>query len=191
MTVYIPQIVAGEPKLSGINTRLALIEAALNNVDGSVLTAASVPSSALAKAKSFHSFTFTDSEMNLIGTTDKLGLICFILPNLDGAANSTWRYLGASVAFRTVNSAMGSGARIDVKRAPTSAPQTTTTIHQVAVDSTKINVTHAPTQQNVASAVSLSSGDIIRVDFSSPTDHVGDVTGVTVVLFFSAGHVGT
>lgn len=181
MAVTIPTLANGDVLITGVNAISAAAQAGLNNLDGAALDAASVANSKLAKSKNvFAVSVYADSERWQVANV--AGFYAFRLVNLDGVPNSTFKYLGASVAFRTIATVLGAGATFDVLN-------NAGAIHNVPIDSTKIAAVATPYQESLVTAVVCTSDDLISINFTA--GGTGDVTGIQFVLFFSVEHVGT
>lgn len=180
MAISYPDLVADtDAALSWLNRLKTRLIAYLNSIPGGALQAGTVTQDKLAKGKSFFAVSFwIDSNLTTANVTN---LVSFRLPDVDGASNTSIKYLGISVGFRTVATALGSGALAVVK-------QNGSTIQSLDIDSSEISAAGGTSQANVA-AVACESNDEFDVDFTAGA--TGDVTGVTIVLYFSINHVGT
>lgn len=173
MAVTIPDAQSGDNILSDRNAVGALVESSLNNIDGAAIQSATIANASLAKAKSFFPITFQfDSVAGTIAPRAE-----FALPNLDGASNSSWKFLGYSVCAQTNTTP---NTTWDIKKNGSS-------MLAAAVNFSTLTA-GVPTVNLEASPDSLTSGDVVGLEF---TYTAGTISNVTFVLFFSVSHVGT
>ena len=174
----IPAVANGDNEINSINANFDLVEAALNNLDGGNMNSGSVLNAALAKGKALFTVTLCHNGA-AIGTTDIAGLWGFILPTVDGGS-VTFKYLRASVYAQAVGTAYGAGSKFEISKNGAASS------HDIEIDTL---VAGTPLQDAPAAPVSASSGDIITVNYDRVTS--GDMTNITLVLYFSLAHVGT
>jgi hypothetical protein len=170
----IPDAVVGDNILNDRNAVGALIEAAYNGLAGENLNAASVPTSALAKPKSFMMLPFHFPDLS---TASKI-YAKFKLPNVDGASNSTWVYTGYSVNARLLT---GITATMDIRKNAVSmhgGPPINFAALVAGTSAVTLLVTPA----------TLVSGDVVDLNFAWTA---GSATDSDIVLFFTLTHVGT
>lgn len=173
--VSIPDAAAGDVQLDALNERMALVEAALNDIDGADIEAASVPNSALAKPKHIVPITICFEALSGLSSGDDVAVIK--LPPIDGEVNSTWKYLGASYGFRVCTPAASNSLVIK---------QGSDTEQTLDINDSGLTT---PSTSMLATPVDTSSDIVWTVEYTksgSPT-----YTGLTLVLFFSLEHVGT
>lgn len=172
MAVTIPDAQSGDNILSDRNAVGALVESSLNNIDGAAIQSATIANASLAKAKSLVPFSFF-----IDGGAAVLPSVEFALPNLDGASNSTWKFLGYSVCAQTLTTP---NETFDIQKNGVS-------MLAAAVNFSTL-VAGTPTVAMEASPDSLTSGDVVSLSFAYTA---GTISSVTFVLFFSVSHVGT
>lgn len=172
MAITIPDAASGDNILTDRNALADLIASALNTIDGAGITAATVPQSALAKGKSVLPFSFF-----IDGGGTVLPAVEFALPNLDGASNSTYKFLGYSVCAQTLTTP---NETFDILKNGVS-------MLAAAVNFSTL-VAGTPTVAMEATPDSLTSGDVVSLSFAYTA---GTISSVTFVLFFSVSHVGT
>jgi len=169
----IPAAAVGDNVLNDRNAMAALIMAAYNAIPGDNITAASVPTTALQKPKSFMPMTFQFADLS---TASKV-YAKFTLPNVDGASNSTWAYTGFSCNSRVC----GVANTMDIRKNGTS-------MHGGAPINFNTLVAGTPQVTLLGSPVTLTSAAVVDLNF---TWTAGAVTDTTIVLFFTLNHVGT
>lgn len=189
MSVVITEAAVNDIILTWAETITAELEAALNAISGAAISAASVPTSALAKPRSFMTVAIC-REFDLTAT-NVTGVGAWKVPQLDGAS-STLYYLGASVVFPqdeagTETLTADASAFFAVKLINGGS---TTTIHQIDLNSTNITGVAVPYQVNAASPVAVASGQYIRVDYDRGGS-AGEYPNPIIHLHFSVIHVGS
>lgn len=107
MSVTLPTFTGNQNVLDQLNAAMALIQAAINNATGADLQAASVPVSALAKGRHWITPTWGALPFTLGGAGARTTMSGLILPNVDGAVNAGFKYLGCSVMSYTANASAG------------------------------------------------------------------------------------
>lgn len=179
-TIAIPDATAGDNVLNDRNAIGAVVEGALNSLDGANIQAATVPQTALAKGKAVFTQCFSlESNLNATTNASVVNGWAFILPNFDGAAlTSTITYLGASVVSGFINTS--SSSTLTVR-------SNTATMHTITL--TTVNTNNTPVAFAPAAAVNTSSGKIIDVLWTSAGSP--QLANTSITLWFSMPHVAT
>lgn len=180
--LVIPNANVGDAVLVDRNAMGSLISAAYNSIPGDNIVASSVPTSALQKPKALFPYRLLqyvgDVKTNLTGH----GGLKQVLPYVDGASNSTWRFLHATCTAGTVVGATGT---LDILKNGVSmfaAPP-----FNFATMSSGTPVVAAPLAP--VSFISWNgTNDHFYYTFSALT---GTITDIDVTLWFSLNHVGT
>ena len=182
MSVTLPTFVASQVELDALNAAMALIQAAINNADGADLQAASVPVSALAKGRQWitpvWSIPFT-----LGGAGARTTMSGLILPNVDGAINAGFKYLGCSVMSYTAAASAGRFVKVY---------EDAVLKQTLDLSGTAFNL--VPTifgfgDATLAAPVTTTSGKKWTLDYG---DGAGTaLTGLQITPFFSMPLVGT
>lgn len=180
--VSLPLYVANELELQALNSRLGMIETAFNALAGANLVAGTVSIDKLAKPKSVVAIACSSDRELTNANIPNLWPVT--LPNLDGAHNDTWTYIGCSAGLEVVDAPpLGANARLDFRY------QAGTAIHQIAIDGTVITASGKSVAAYPSAPVTLDSDDKFVVDYYAPAAGTGH--GPFLVLFFSVEHVGT
>ncbi len=167
----IPDVAAGDNVVNSANSTNALVEAVINNLDGNNIIQGTVPIEALSKRRSFYAHTASIATL-AAGSKIWSG---WQIPLVDGAANTTFKFLGASAFARTI---AGAGAdKIDIYK-------NTTPIASVNASALTAGT---PLLFSPASPEPTQTTDewFIKWTYAGYT-----LTDVTVVLFYSLELVG-
>jgi hypothetical protein len=182
MPVTLPTIGTGQIQIDTLNSVHSIIQANINSFDGAGVQSATIANAALAKPKNMFqvSLCFGGDFVAAFASTDIAW--SFVLPNLDGASNSTFKYLGYSFYCFSHTAAAASSLAIQ-KNAST----------KQTIDLSVAQYTRAaggPYVSMLGTAEDTKSGD--RWDIVV-TDGGGAlaVGSPTLVLYFSVEHVGT
>lgn len=165
---------------SWLNTLKSRLLAYVNSFPGANIQAGTVAQTALAKGKAFFAKDYYVAD-NLT-TANVSNLVGWKFGDIDGASGTSFKYLGASIAFRTVGTALGAGALIVLKKNGVA-------IHSIPVDSTVISAAGGSTELRIGTPEACASGDVFTVDFTAAAS--GNITGVSLSFDFSLNHVGT
>lgn len=181
MSAILPRAGEDDNELDKYNELAAASESAMNNADGASLEDASVTNAKLAKPKFILPITLTYAALSTRATGDIIG--GFEIPSLDGAVNSTVRYLGCSIMGRVVTPA--AGCRLDVYEGAVQKQQCD--INDATLTSPKI---FGFGDATLANPVDTQSGREWTVRYVIPAG-APTYTDFTIVLFFSCELVGT
>lgn len=176
-TIDIPTLSDGDNLLPVNEDAMEVIAGALNTLDGANLIAGSVANAGLGKPKGFWPITFNRD--TALTTANVPSLFGVVLPNVDGAVNATYKFLGSSVNF---------GALTKQPNAAFVIRKGAATILTVDLNDATLAV-GTPLASAPGAAVSASSGDKIMVDYTAVASASYAFTSLT--LFFSINHVGT
>lgn len=179
MSIDLPTASSGDNALTAHNALSNAAEAALNNLDGAALQASSVTVDKLAKPKALFSVSWRHTGDLVTGyaSNDILGI--FTLPNVDGAANLTFKFTGACIGARTVTKVANNSIAIR-KNAVT---QVTLDLNSAAFTSA------APLRVVPVAAVATASADVWDMVWTEAAG--ASYVDPWITLWFSLEHVGT
>jgi hypothetical protein len=171
-------LVSGDVLVDVDAIQIASILAFLNSMDGANLQSGTVATGALSKPKSFGNVCMTrDSAL----TATEADIFGFRIPNIDGAANTTLKYLGCSV-FVAGTITKVAGCVLTVKK-NTVAIHSSISLNDATL-AAGVAQTYAP-----GSPVSFASTDYFSVDYTEVG--VANYEKMQFVFFYSVNHVGT
>jgi hypothetical protein len=105
--LVIPNANVGDAVLVDRNALGSLVSAAYNSIPGDNIVASSVPTSALQKPKAKFPYRLIQYVGNVQTAFTGVTGMKQILPYVDGASSSTWRFLHVSAVCRTLTGATG------------------------------------------------------------------------------------
>lgn len=180
--LVIPNANVGDAVLVDRNALGALVSAAYNSIPGDNIVSSSVPTAALQKPKSKFPYRLIQYVGNVQTAFTGVTGLKQILPYVDGASSSTWRFLHVTAVCRTLTGASGT---LDIIKNGTSmfaAPP-----FNFASMTSGDPVVAAP-----LAPVSFTSwngaNDHFQFQFSALA---GTITDIDVTVWFSLNHVGT
>ncbi len=181
MALDIEPIVAGDVQLTALNARFDLVEAAINNLDGAQIAAATVTNAKLAKPRHWLMVPICFEAFSAL--TNGTKFFEFMLPPVDGAVNATWKYLGCSIWFRVPTTPAASNALVVAENGTTR--QTVDISGAALATAAYVGFGDATLLVPVATA-SDKRWSVTYTKAGAPV-----YTGLAQVLFFSLEHVGT
>lgn len=179
MAVDLPSAASGDDVLTAFNALSNAAEAALNNLDGASLIGGSVGTDKLTQPKSLFALSWrhTGDLATSYASNDILGI--FTLPDVDGAINNTFKFVGAVIGARTVTKVASNSITIRKN----GSTQLTLDLNDAAFTSA------APLRKYPTPAVATVSDDVwdmVWTESGSPS-----YVDPWITLWFSVEHVGT
>ena len=171
--VYVPHVTAGGISIDEINAAIDVIQSFLNALPGANLADASVAIAKLANKKAL--FAIGLRSVPTLAAASVATFDGVILPEVDGVAASTFKYIGCSVFGFAVTG--GASNALLIKKAGT-------TVHTVDISALAAGT---PTEFKPAAAVSSSTDDKWTIDYVYGAT-AGSYAGLNVVLFFTVNH---
>lgn len=181
--LVIPNANVGDAVLVDRNALGSLVSAAYNSIPGDNIVASSVPTSALQKPKAKFPYRLIQYVGNVQTAFTGVTGMKQILPYVDGASSSTWRFLHVSAVCRTLTGATGT---LDILKNGSSMFGGSPPFNFATMTSGN-PVVAAP-----LAPVSFNSwngtNDHFQFQFSALS---GTITDLDVTVWFSLNHAGT